>query len=624
MPRRDVKLIIDMRWLTGLNSLRFYAIVLIVIYHLFHRFLPGGFIAVDIFFTISGFLIISKLVKEYSVEGKIKYRSFIKDRFMKIFPPLLICVAVSLALALFVNKDILAGIQVRTAAALTFTTNILELITGGNYENTISPNPFEHTWFLALEMQFYLLMPLIAKIVLGIFRNRRRAIRNLGIMFVVLAILSDVLMVCYGGIFGATNRAYFAIDTHMGAFCLGAAFATFNYLVPRTPRTPKLVPSIGVAMSLLIITILAFKAEYSQPFTFIFVLPFVGVLSVIMIFCIVKLQSNRHSRRSLPVAIRILDYFGSLSFGIYLFHYPLFVLLSEILPPNAAVWLAPTINIIASLILSWFFTEIFNITKWIQQLKYMKPSRRAVRYATVGLCLVPAIVLLTTTPVTSGISEQLASVDQNSEMQIDLNHHLDYIGVETALENFSAQLDPLYKLAQDSHAAYDTTNRAAPSANAASVLIIGDSVTLGAKEALEATIPNSFVDAKESRGIETATGILANYAATGKLPETIVISLATNERTITGSLLQNIVDVAGQDHKFILVTAYAGPQQPRESQNAALKAYADSHENVFLADWWSVAHDNWSLMYADHIHLNPEGRTTYANLIYNAVRSSNR
>ena len=315
-----------MRWLTGLNSLRFYAIVLIVIYHLFHRFLPGGFIAVDIFFTISGFLIISKLVKEYSVEGKIKYRSFIKDRFMKIFPPLLICVAVSLALALFVNKDILAGIQVRTAAALTFTTNILELITGGNYENTISPNPFEHTWFLALEMQFYLLMPLIAKIVLGIFRNRRRAIRNLGIMFVALAILSDVLMVCYGGIFGATNRAYFAIDTHMGAFCLGAAFATFNYLVPRTPRTPKLVPSIGVAMSLLIITILAFKAEYSQPFTFIFVLPFVGVLSVIMIFCIIKLQSNRHSRRSLPVAIRILDYFGSLSFGIYLFHYPLFVL----------------------------------------------------------------------------------------------------------------------------------------------------------------------------------------------------------------------------------------------------------------------------------------------------------
>jgi hypothetical protein len=134
----------------------------------------------------------------------------------------------------------------------------------------------------------------------------------------------------------------------------------------------------------------------------------------------------------------------------------------------------------------------------------------------------------------------------------------------------------------------------------------------------------TFVDAKESRGIETATGILANYAATGKLPETIVISLATNERTITGSLLQNIVDVAGQDHKFILVTAYAGPQQPRESQNAALKAYADSHENVFLADWWSVAHDNWSLMYADHIHLNPEGRTTYANLIYNAVRSSNR
>ena len=70
----------------------------------------------------------------------------------------------------------------------------------------------------------------------------------------------------------------------------------------------------------------------------------------------------------------------------------------------------------------------------------------------------------------------------------------------------------------------------------------------------------------------------------------------------------------------MLITAYAGPLQPREKQNAALKAFADSHQNVYLADWWSIAHNNWSLMYADHIHLNPEGRTTYANMLNNVLK----
>ena len=162
------------------------------------------------------------------------------------------------------------------------------------------------------------------------------------------------------------------------------------------------------------------------------------------------------------------------------------------------------------------------------------------------------------------------------------------------------------------------------SASTAKVLVIGDSVTLGAKVALESTIDGVFVDAKESRGIDSVTGILAKYAAKGRLPKIIVISLATNQRDITEGLLANIVNVGGWDRTYILVTAYAGPQQPRLVQNAALKSFANKFGNIYIADWWEISHNNWSLMYADHIHLNPEGRTTYANLIYNTIRSMKR
>ncbi len=603
--------------------MRFFAIVLIVIYHLFRSFLPGGFIAVDIFFAISGFLIFAKLLQEYQKTNKISYRKFILERLKRIFPPLLICVIITLTIALFVNKDILAGIQLRTAAALSFTTNIVELFTGGNYENTISPNLFEHTWFLALEMQFYLLMPLIAKMLLYTQSNKKKAVQTLMIAFVVLGLLSDILMAIYGGLLGATNRSYFAIDTHMGAFCLGAAFAALNHLVPRTPRTPKLVPSIGVALSLVIISILAFKTEYSDAFTFIFTLPFVGILSVILIFCIIKLQNNRHSRRKAPIVIRVMEYLGSLSFGIYLFHYPLYVLLPEILPANTPEYVAPAINIALSVFLSWFFTEIFRLPHIIEKIRRGPIRPRLMRTAVLVLLCVPAIVTLVITPTTSSISEQLASVEE-TEYEADPLFQPDILGAKSAFNNYSDAVLPYIEAAEKSEAPKSLGNRAAASANAASVLVLGDSVTLGAKANIESVIANSYVDAKESRGIETATGLLAGYAATGKLPEYIVISLATNERTITDSLLQNIVNVAGADHKFVLVTAYAGPKQPRETQNSALKSFADKHENVFICDWWQIAHENWQLMYADHIHLNPEGRSTYANLLNNTIRSIGR
>ena len=156
-----------MQWIVGINTLRFFAIVLIVIYHLFRSALPGGFIAVEIFFTLSGFFIVSKLIEEYQTERRINYWKFLGKRLKRIFPSLLICVVSTLLLSFLIHPDIVAGIQIDSATALTFTTNIAELITGGSYENSISPNLFEHTWFLALEMQFYLLVPAIVALVLG-------------------------------------------------------------------------------------------------------------------------------------------------------------------------------------------------------------------------------------------------------------------------------------------------------------------------------------------------------------------------------------------------------------------------------------------------------------------------
>jgi peptidoglycan/LPS O-acetylase OafA/YrhL len=609
--------------LVGINSLRFFAIAFIVTYHLFREFLPGGFLAVEIFFCLSGFLVTSKIIREIKSTKNIKYDQFLRSRFERLFPALLACIVFSLVLGAIVNPDVLTGARTNTFTALTFSTNISELFVGGSYENTFLPNLFEHTWFLALLFQFYLILPLVFKLFLKICDKPRDAIRSSGIALLLLGISSAVLMACYGGFFGMPDRAYFALDSHMAALCLGSAFAVYNYFRPRAPRTVNRLPLVSLLLSLAAITVLAFLVRYDSPLAFIVAMPTMACLTIIVIICIIRLQNNIHERKKTMNAIRIFESIGKLSYGIYLFHWPLYILLPHVLPSDTATWGYAMINISLSIALSALTYRAMQVENPFKTFRKRRRISRVSRLAFASVLLAIATFTLVRAPKTSSIAEQLSSAagqstEELTEQSAVENNFLDLAAV---LNETVSTMDSFYRLAQNQEVLpAPSGSLAAANANEAKVLVIGDSVTLGAKQAIEATIAKSFVDAKENRGIETARGIIANYGSSGRLPSIIVISLATNQRTITEQTIQEIIDVAGKDHKYILVTAYAGPLQPRDEQNATLKSYASSHDGVYLADWWNVAHDNWSLMYADHIHLNPAGRTAYANLLSNVIR----
>lgn len=611
-----------MKKLVGINSLRFFAIALIVVYHLFQNVLPGGFIAVEIFFCLSGFLVANKLAQNVLADGNFKYGKFVLGRLKRLYPTLLFCVLLTLGCGLMVNPDILTGARTNTLAALTFTTNFFQLFTGGTYENSYLPNVFEHTWFLALIFQFYLVVPLVLKLFVVLTKNRRNALKTFGTSMIVLGIISWALMFFYGGIFGMPDRAYFALDSHMCAFCLGTAFAVFSQLKPRPPRTTKRIATIVMFASFAAILALAFFLRFDNPLTFMFGFAAVTILTLVIITCIVKLQRNIRERHKTNNVVRVIESTGNLAYGIYLFHWPLYILLPQILTPDTEEWGYIIINIAISIVLASILYNIFRIKNL--RLKFMKqPLALRIAYVLVVVLLVTtSTITLIRAPRVSSIAEQLSgSAAQKTETVIsNASGDVDYLKASQLLEQTTKVLSNKFELAKNTESEIDPNSIVTvTNANDADVLVIGDSVTLGAKAAIESTISRSFVDAKESRGIETATGLIAGYAASGRLAKTIVISLATNERNITELTLRDIVNVAGDDHNFVLITAYAGPLQPREKQNAALKAFADTHQNVYLADWWAIAHNNWSLMYADHIHLNPEGRMTYANMLRNVL-----
>ena len=613
----------SMSKLVGINSLRFFAIAFIVTYHLFREFLPGGFLAVEIFFCLSGFLVTGKIIQEIKTTGKLHYDTFLRSRFDRLFPTLLACVLISLVFGIFANPDVLTGARTNTLTALTFSTNISELLTGGSYENTYLPNIFEHTWFLALLFQFYVVLPLIFKLFLKICNKPRDAIRSSGITLLILSISSAILMACYGGFFGMPDRAYFALDSHAMALCLGSAFAVFNFFKPRAPRTVNRIPFIMLLASSAAMIALAFFFRYDNPLTFIVGMPVMAILTVVALTCIIRLQNNIHERRKTRNVVRIFEVAGSLSYGVYLYHWPLYILLPHLLPYDTEMWGYALINVLLSFTLSALTYKAVQVENPLKKFRKRRRISRISRVAVATAILIVAGFTLVRAPKTSSIAEQLseAAGQSSEELTEQTANESSYLDLASVLNETVDAFDENLRLAQDLDVMpAPTGSLAATNVHDAKVLVIGDSVTLGAKQAIEATIARSFVDAKENRGIEAARVILANYGASGRLPAIIVVSLATNQRMITDAILQDIVNVAGSGHKFIFVTAYAGPLQPRDTQNATLKNYAKTHDNVYVADWWAVSHDNWSLMYADHIHLNPSGRTAYANLLSNVIR----
>jgi len=329
--------------LYGLDSLRALAVLLVVIYHLLPGFLPGGFIGVDIFFVLSGFLITSLLVQEWQVGSRISLRSFWARRVRRIVPALVLVVVVMTALAGIIGGDALVGIRRQLLGALTFSSNWLAIASGGSYADQFVPDLFNNLWSLAVEEQFYLLWPLV--IVLLTLRARRgvRRGRLLKIGLVIsgaVAILSVGLMVWVFAASGNASRVYLGTDTHVFGLMIGAAVAFVlrpdaRQHWPRVMWGPFASPvarvrrfsTIALAASLiLIIGVAALIIPFDSALWFgggLFV-----VDAAVAVLLVLIVGNQRWAQR---IEIAPLRWVGRRSYGLYLWHWPIIVLAAQVM-----------------------------------------------------------------------------------------------------------------------------------------------------------------------------------------------------------------------------------------------------------------------------------------------------
>lgn len=596
-----------MQWIVGLDALRALAMFFIVAYHFLHSsgVLTGGFIFIEFFLVVSGYLMTTKLLREYGKNGQVSILRFIGGRILRLWPAMLLTMLLMLALAYLTPHELLAGLRPDSLAAALFSTNIVEIISGNGYENTISPNLFKHFWFVGLELQLCILLPIVLTLTIMSAGSRKSALRRSLAVTVALSLVSVGLMAAYGGLWRQGDRAYFAPDVQAFGFFMGASLALWRQLHPLKARRRRFGASLRLILSFAALFILSILLRYDETRAYCWGMPAAALLSVVALASLLCLQRRR---TTMPRVFRPLEFLGKFSFGVYLIHYPLMILLQRVV--NIGLPLRVVLVIVLSLLLAISFVGLIEALA----------RRRVPAMIMVSLLLIPAVMTLVASPKESPIMQEISQnkVD-SSDLTIRYVQNPDNTGLEKALNEAKQHAEEASERANAE--AETASNEPATNANNAKVLVIGDSVTLGAKMDMENLIPGVFVDAEESRGVEKAVPILNQVAAGGNIPQVVVVSLTTNERHFSDELMQGIVDAA-RGSRVIFVTGYAGPEQPRETQNEAIKGFANSHDGVYFADWWQLAHDNWDLLYADHIHLNPEGRSAYAQLIYNTIMNT--
>ena len=614
-----------LRQVKGLDGLRGLAVLAVVIYHFFGDILPGGYLGVDLFFVLSGFLITSLLVREYRVSQTISLKDFWIRRFRRILPAALVTLFIVTALVTAIGGDIAVGIREQFLGTLFFVNNWTQIATSQSYFAENEVQVFAHYWSLAVEEQFYIIWPLLT-LAMFTFTQRRlhRAPRRVPMLVTVLLAVASVLGMWLLFTPGEDpTRVYYGTDTHAFGLLIGAFFSLLVTSTQNDPRVDSWA-SVGkfearVAGAIGFLAFIGYAAQLlfmgdDLAFTYRGGLALTSVLGVLMIWGVIR----ETGPLTLIFRTKVMRWLGQRSFSLYLWHWPVIMILRELFNEDGRMqheWILGLVALpIALLISEISYQHVENPFRrrgykqtWKNYVN-ARPSYHEINegFKKVAWPFVPLLVVASVGGVIYGVV--------NSNDKTELEQQLDQ------LQQMNQSANNNKKAAPAPAAPSPKPDQKSAPVQGKDITAVGDSVMLAASQALNADYPGIFIDADVSRHYTAGVEVLRQLKDSGQLRSTVFLGFGTNGAAFPDQM-EEMINLIGPDHTIVMATPYGDREWMGQARQEVIEA-AKTHDNVYMADWCGHAQAHPDLLFEDGVHPMPEGAEEYSKAFGEALEQS--
>ena len=615
------------RYIPALDGLRTFAVLAVIFYHMKLGWAPGGLMGVTVFFVISGYLINGLLVAEHERSGTINLPNFWLRRVRRLFPAIFLSVVGTAALCTIFNHTLLDKMRPDIVPSLLFFNNWWQIFRDISYfEAAGSPSPLTHFWSLSIEEQFYVVWPLIL-LALYHFGVRKKTMAR---TVLVLAVLSALEMALLYNPQGDPSRIYYGTDTRAMSLLLGVwlAFvwpsAAFGEESAVSSRNTAVWVGFNIAGILALgglIAIVGFTNGFSS-FPYHGGIFLTSVLSAVLIAVLAVPKSWLSYLFALPPLVWI----GKRSYGMYLWHFPIILLTTNVNSTTGTPWWVHVIQLALVIVvsdLSYRFIEDpirkGKIGEWFRARKShparrMRPSMRTIVPAgcSAALLIVACIGVFAVQP--TNYAETYAqgnaassSASAPSEPRSD------------ALSVADRSMDSIPSAGETYAAIFGTEHLNAAGNPIYEPLLIGDSVAAGAIDEFYEVFPYGHIDAVVNRNIwESPYG---DYLEANQVGDYVVFCLGTNNAVVDWQIDDDLLYYVTED-KHVFMVNTRNTDDWCASTNAEIAAAAERHPNITAIDWYgaSTGHDEW--FDGDGTHLTAEGAEAYIGLIQETIAAS--
>jgi peptidoglycan/LPS O-acetylase OafA/YrhL len=570
------------RYIPAIDGLRAVAVIAVMLYHLGFTWIPGGFLGVDLFFVISGYVITRLLLDSIQRSGGLDLRAFYKARIRRLFPPLVFMIFVTIVYISIWAPETMRRFISDSPFALLGGMNWWLVFRQTDYFDTISRPPLlQHTWSLGVEAQFYFIWPLILLLVLRQFGKAKIPGAAL-----IIAAFSGIALLLVSYEVDAANTSqvshvYFGTDTHSIGLFLGAALAVSwvpqNLQEQVNRRAQDFIDGIGVIGFVGLLGVFLLVNE-SDPTLYKLAFPLAGIFGCAILTSIV----HPASRFAPILSSRVAVWIGERSYAIYLWHWVVFQVTRPAVDLEGSTWALYALRILVVFALADISLRLVElpvrsglVEYWFKGMKYRTKNVQRRQKSTV----VASVLLLIL-----GTSYISANAISQSEKEMAI--------VKQQLEQPVQPSEPT-------------------GTQPGGLWVTGDSVILGIHYELDARSPIAIINARVGRQatelIEVMKADKANAA-----DSTVIFNMGNNNKLTSDQVMAVFEEVKNQPRIIVVNTAV--PRGWRDENNALIAQYAALY-GATVVDWASISMGHPEYFAPDGVHLVPAGVRAYVDAI---------